>query len=883
MGLQFSLLMRLLIGSGFVAGGPAVSSITSATQTEGTSLVHMVTLATAVSVVPAAYTFSISSVTANTPSDYTATPTFSSGITLSGGTISVPVGVSSFTVTVPTAQDTIFEGSETYSITVGSMTSTGTLTDDDSAPTIASVSSASATEGSSITHVVVVTGTAQAARTFAITLSGGTATGGTDYTSTLTNGMFSAGVTTSGGNVSVPPGTTVFTCSIPTSVDALVEGNETYTLQIGSASGTGTIVDANTGAHFFLNLSSPTNATLADVQAIGTITTVPADFYLNLTSPTNATIADAQAIGTITGSLGSSAITPSIVASRTSGVAPLLVHFDASGTTAASLTSYPFHELEYTWNFGDATAGSWSYGVRAQFGLSTLKNVDKGPIAAHVFETHGTFDVVTGIRYDGTTATPITTTITVLNPDAVFAETATICISTSGNFTGAPSGALQVTTSSVATINSHIAPGKRVLFCRGETWNIGSSIIVDPAGVAGAGHLGAYGTGARPKFVSTASILAFNVSSTNAAGVEDWRITDIEHDGANLIASDTASMYTDHYHKHVLFHKVKVSRAKYGFHGKQAASGTLPDVLGIVDCEVADGALLTSVGGNGIYTTSRRMVLMGTSVRPNMQGEHACRTSYSTRGVYAHNSFSEVVSGKSHLSIRAPLTTGDALGVFAPYADGGYIYTEKIVMRDNYTVQADDSETSMGVGPVNQNNGIGRVRDVVMECNWGNRCQYGLFGSQISMRNNITNERPSNGLMVGLTHMAQQPDPIDLWVYNNSYFSTHAVYHHRMIEMTGDAMAGSYGTFRNNLVYAPNRGASNLFVTYPGNFVVTESNNTSNTQTTPNFTTTPPTTPAQFKPTSGYALGGGTTVPVWSDFLDNTVTGSTRTIGAIKE
>ena len=53
---------------------------------------------------------------------------------------------------------------------------------------------------------------------------------------------------------------------------------------------------------------------------------------------------------------------PAVLATRTTGVAPLAVFFDASGTTDTVETPYPFHELDYSWNFGDSGAGNWTYG-----------------------------------------------------------------------------------------------------------------------------------------------------------------------------------------------------------------------------------------------------------------------------------------------------------------------------------------------------------------------------------------------------------------------------------------------------------------------------------------------------------------------------------------
>ena len=43
----------------------------------------------------------------------------------------------------------------------------------------------------------------------------------------------------------------------------------------------------------------------------------------------------------------------SLAASRTIGVAPLAVHFDATGTTHSDSGVDPFHDLYYMFDFGD--------------------------------------------------------------------------------------------------------------------------------------------------------------------------------------------------------------------------------------------------------------------------------------------------------------------------------------------------------------------------------------------------------------------------------------------------------------------------------------------------------------------------------------------------
>ncbi|MFQ1923907.1 VCBS domain-containing protein [Aeromonas veronii] len=112
---------------------PAVVNVASDSELEGTSLQHVVTLSGATNVVTQ-YSFSIAGTGANaaTNADW-GRPTFSHGVTLSadGKSVSVPAGVTSFTVTVPTVNDRLVETNETLQVTVGDKSGTGTIIDND--------------------------------------------------------------------------------------------------------------------------------------------------------------------------------------------------------------------------------------------------------------------------------------------------------------------------------------------------------------------------------------------------------------------------------------------------------------------------------------------------------------------------------------------------------------------------------------------------------------------------------------------------------------------------------------------------------------------------------------------------------------------------------
>lgn len=107
-----------------------IQSVSNATGLEGTGLIHTVNLNLATTI-SQSFAFSLTSGTAIAGTDFSTTPTFSNGVTLSGGNITVPAGVSSFTVTILTIDDAITESSEAYNLSIGGVIAGGTITDND--------------------------------------------------------------------------------------------------------------------------------------------------------------------------------------------------------------------------------------------------------------------------------------------------------------------------------------------------------------------------------------------------------------------------------------------------------------------------------------------------------------------------------------------------------------------------------------------------------------------------------------------------------------------------------------------------------------------------------------------------------------------------------
>ncbi|MFZ6802202.1 hypothetical protein, partial [Undibacterium sp. Di24W] len=75
---------------------------------EGNNLVYTVSLSAATNATTT-YAYSLGGGSATATSDYNTTPVFSNGVTLVGGNVIVPSGVTAFTVTVSTIDDTVID------------------------------------------------------------------------------------------------------------------------------------------------------------------------------------------------------------------------------------------------------------------------------------------------------------------------------------------------------------------------------------------------------------------------------------------------------------------------------------------------------------------------------------------------------------------------------------------------------------------------------------------------------------------------------------------------------------------------------------------------------------------------------------------------------
>ena len=179
-------------------------------------------------------------------------------------------------------------------------------------------------------------------------------------------------------------------------------------------------------------------------------------------------------------------LTLNAVVTRSSGISPLLVFFDATGTTDSAISGNftVFQNVYFSWTFGDSGAsgtGTWANGSNPG---GNSQNSATGAIAAHLYRTNGTTTTynATVTAFDGTNTASCTLSATAYDPsDATngLPGTKTICQSSSGTPVagsgGCPAGAAVSNSASEGTNISASMATKRVLFKCGDTFSGGAN------------------------------------------------------------------------------------------------------------------------------------------------------------------------------------------------------------------------------------------------------------------------------------------------------------------------------------------------------------------------------------------------------------------------
>lgn len=595
-------------------------------------------------------------------------------------------------------------------------------------------------------------------------------------------------------------------------------------------------------------------------------------------------------------------------ASRYTGVAPLSVILDASDTTTdGTVTTLPFHEIEYKWDFGDIdpvtkalnlsppapfVGGTSTWNMGSKPGVNS-RNAATGPVAAHVYETPGVYNVALTAN-DGTNKVSNSCAqIVVLSPDTVFPGTNTICIAQNttpvAGVDGCPAGAAVSQQSNFATaINTYALTGKRVLFKRGDTFTGTTSAALTRTGP---GIVGAYGTGAKPIINTTStSGTMFTLGNATVAVMLDWRIMDLEFAGQSK--AGVTIMSAAYNADQMLFLRVNMHDAGSIFFYNTGILHVYDGVMHLwTENFLVDSVLERAIGGGGnavAFVAGSKMAFLGNFINDSTGAEHVMRIQHAAKSVFSNNTFSNAANGKQVFTLRGvsytsyncnqSSGTAQCLPIMLPYNSYSALTSQTVVSGNKFI--SGISGQPIDIHPSDSNYFDTRFEDILFERNWyvssaGGCClpMLNIQAQKVTIRNEVME------ISAGDWHRAfavsgagtASPASTDVRVYNNTIYSSAS--NHFQAGVIDAGVTGA--VFKNNIFYAPNiNGTTSLTNS-------TYTNNSTNTQTNAYFTAVPPTSPADFKITAGsYAIGGGVVVPVWSDFFSVPLT-STRDMGAV--
>ena len=550
--------------------------------------------------------------------------------------------------------------------------------------------------------------------------------------------------------------------------------------------------------------------------------------------------------------------TVSITTTRTSGVAPLAISFDATATTSLT-TERPFHDLHYRWDYGDPSSGEWATSRKS-------KNQDTGAVGGHVYETPGIYTATLTVTDNAGATTQQTVQITVEDPDVVFSGANTICISTGTDFTGAPAGAQQITTTSWSEIANALGTGKRVLLKRGDTWiydGVRRSLTFP-----GPGILGAFGSGPKPVLTfdkdGTDQIFWMGTGSTpNQFG--DFRFMDLDIRGrgynwrflhAEGACHDVTVLRVDMQEGSV-FLNLAPSILSY-YNNNDRPGHTMFSGFAIVETRyhkvVGDGGEFNA--RHIAYIGMVRSMFLGNVWNDSERGEHVLRVPFAQRLLIAHNELSNTRARKHLIKLHGG-GLSDYNGQPVPPGEN---QTKFVTIADNYFTSA-LGDWLISVGPQNDTSAE-YTRDIVIERNevlfgGDSDIAFHVAAQEATVRNNVVMMPTQSGAIVTFTRRGIEAPPLDNRAYNNSAYHSGT----GSLVLVSVAASATNTTARNNFGKTLGTGTP----VSGGGTNLQASNNV--ITATPGWVSPAPTAALQFDllPDSE-AIGAGVSVPVLDDF-----------------
>jgi len=576
--------------------------------------------------------------------------------------------------------------------------------------------------------------------------------------------------------------------------------------------------------------------------------------------------------------------------SRTSGVAPLAVHFFADFVDSAegSERIERFHHYDYTWDFGDAGSGNWGTTEKS-------KNTAKGAAAVHVFENPGTYSVVLTIRNHSRVVDTENYSITVTDPNAAYSGTNTTCVNNAGDtdFSAAPAGARTISTNDLSTIVQYATSGSRILFKRGSSWTTAGLTWPDNAGPV---TIGAYGTGINPDtlgiYDNAPRITVTGGNFLNLSFKQDWRIMDLHlidttrRNGSFGGASDM---------QRLLFYRLNIEGFGVGLgwtHWNERSLMRIDDMV-VASCAISGSAT------NIVYVGSERLALLG-NIMHDAQQSHVVRVWQAYRSVIGHNMISgssvNSAEGRHALKLHGPglrpgSISGTSLGVPTPG-------TGLLDVKTQFTIVADNIFGSSGPWPVaigpQDGQADERLSHIIFERNrihpdYGTQSvttvQVALivWARHCTIRNNIIDGTGANRYFDGMVvdRRGIEPAPTNVEIYHNTIYRGDNVSVTPTAIQIGAVVTDSEA--RNNLASFPYAsGPVTLVEDLSG--VLARSNNLLTDDARFVLPGAADPLARDYRLQAGSpALGQGASVPVFDDFFMNFRPASSADLGALEQ
>lgn len=459
----------------------------------------------------------------------------------------------------------------------------------------------------------------------------------------------------------------------------------------------------------------------------------------------------------------------SLRTSRTVCTAPCSIFFSLENGEISA-----FHNLDYSWRFEDSS-GIWRDGKN--------KNFAKGAVAAHVYETPGSYNVTVSAD-----STVLSTTVTILPFFGI-----TYYISADGNdsYTGlCPEKDPQSSCGPFNTIDKArtlTASNRTFLFRRGDVFQ--SDIRWD-VGARGPGAIGAYGSGPKP-------ILSF--SSTNGAiqfQKSNWSLADVFVNCSGNSSDNNYGVTLGSFNagvENILVLRTTVTGARVGY-------GTISSDLLHCGLTIAESDASNFSGASyGMYLPDTcDLAVIGNSIFNS--SSHLLRVPLGHNAIIEHNYFDGDNDG------------AHAVKVHGPSNNLGRPDSSRVIISDNFVRGKD---WSMALGPKDEYSDE-RVHDVVVERNTivgavSTSIDLVIWANNITVRNNIftTELNDPSVTMIKVERRGIEPPPGNILIANNLFLynksSTRTILG---VETVAEARNVS---LLNNLAYMPSVATFKMF------------------------------------------------------------------------